>query len=121
MCQLAASAIFHHHEGKPISFNDHPIDFLLVVCDTLQEWDRDNLIKQSAKGNRWIINNYVECKEVIAALKSASNSIDFTFHTPSLYIRRKTGWKKEIFAEGKEKDLQLFNNHGIFPEIRFKV
>ncbi|MGA3027614.1 MAG: hypothetical protein ABSF98_22870 [Bryobacteraceae bacterium] len=33
----------HNHRGKEVSFREHPLAFLLVLCDTIQEWNRPHL------------------------------------------------------------------------------
>ncbi len=41
--ELAIQAIALHNLPKPISFRDNPLAFLLVLCDTIQEWNRPRL------------------------------------------------------------------------------
>ena len=38
--EIAALAVYRHHADDPVSFDQHPVTFLLVLCDGLQEWDR---------------------------------------------------------------------------------
>ena len=39
----------HNHRAKEkVSFNREPISFLLIICDTVQEWDRPRLTYETA-------------------------------------------------------------------------
>jgi hypothetical protein len=48
-CTAARYAIaVHNHRQKAVSFRDAPLAFLLIVCDSIQEWNRAHLAYATA-------------------------------------------------------------------------
>jgi hypothetical protein len=119
----ALTAIAFHNDGKisNISIEEHPIAFLLILCDQLQDWDRV-IIKHDER--------LTEFDNILLNLsKSDEGKLQFPgrlkvrFEYKDEKTLRKTGWSYDLFLKSKREHIGRlkfptdFNPKGIDIEV----
>ena len=121
----ALSAMALHDTEFPISFQDNPIAFILVLCDELQEWSRRMFWGEKQQ----VESNYVEIGPIKLIseepiIYQLSDRIEATFYRVDLEISN-VPWDFNIFREAKQRNfnrLKWPEKPDIFPtDLHFDI
>ena len=122
---LALSAMALHDTDFPVSFQDNPLAFMLLLCDELQEWGRRMFWGEKQQ----VESNYVEVGpiELISEepiIYQLSDRIEATFYRVNLETSN-APWDFGIFREAKQRNLRRLiwpEKPNIFPtDLHFDI
>jgi hypothetical protein len=112
--QLAALGIFTHHREVEIDFQDNPFGYLLLLADTLHEWQRYLCVGTTGRGDsRLAFRSPITSLEIIGkedrlfGLKYKRNP---KWAHPAL-------WDSKTFRECKEEELKRLKKDTKVPRF----
>lgn len=121
---------FHNslHLTPDISFREHPIAFLLRLCDELQEWDRKTFNKNNLESKLEIETDHIKLghftydykRKRYRLLENKCLSVLFEYLDPN--VLKRTDWDLGCFENSKRKNLSALKIDGTFiNEITFVI
>jgi CheY-like chemotaxis protein len=100
---LKAMAL-HNNKNNIIKFDDEPIAALLVLCDELQEWERDVYVDGE------VLNEfkYIEIKILDNEYnnRAIGKRLCVTFNCDDVDIIERTGWNYDMFIKNKKSNIK---------------
>lgn len=124
-------AIAFHNSSLPelkLTLEEHPIAWLLKLCDELQEWDRKTFYRDYIEGDLLVETdhimlgclNYDTNRKKYAFGGKASLSVLFEYRDPEKL--EKTGWNHSLFEESKRKHLSTLSlSNAFWGSLSFEV
>lgn len=118
---LIAIAFHNNPHVKNISIGDHPISFLLILCDQLQEWNR--VIIRNDKCLSEFDNILLNLYNSDTGNLSFPERLKVRFEYNDEKILKETGWNYDLFLKSKKEHIgrlvfpKSFNPKGIDIEV----
>lgn len=114
----ALTAISLHNQTEiKINFKDNPIAFLLVLCDSLQEWGRTIIVENEPKTELDnIVLNLHNRKENDRDIYSFPETLKVGFYFHNTEVLKKTQWDYNIFINSITQNLGRLNLDGYNPK-----
>lgn len=109
---LAADAVLWHHStgrdydlsrSKDLQFNEHPLRYLLVLCDGLHEFCRELLVREEDKNVKGRHTTELRESCTAAELTACKNQLSMTYFVNCDERICDTRWQLKHFTEGLKK------------------
>ena len=109
---IAADAVLWHHScsAEDIEFAEHPVRYLLALCDGLHEFCRELALREETNPGAFAVRFVAPCRE--AELKADGNTLTITYLVDCEARPCASRWSLEAFERGVWAVQTLINSSG---------